>query len=301
MRVALISHSASFYTTNRLLSAAHKLGHAAELLDPVRVYLGPSGPATPEGGPIAPPHVVIPRIGDRLHRWGLSLLEAVVGAGAATAVDVETIARVHDKARTQVALQRARIPVIPTAVIRERAHIDAALTSLAAFAPDGRWIIKPVHGAQGGGVIQVDSATGANSTLDALMTRRKTSIIQPYVVAPDAPSAPSQQRDLRVLVAGGEALAAAWRIAKPGEFRTNVHQGGTVRPYAGDRAPLDWACRAAAAVGLAFAGVDLIEYDGGWAVLEVNANPGIAGVEAASRRDLATPFVTRYLKAARPL
>jgi ribosomal protein S6--L-glutamate ligase len=138
-------------------------------------------------------------------------------------------------------------------------------------------------------VALVHGRASGRSVLGALTAQRETVLVQPFVRT-------TPTRDLRVLVAGMEPLAAYWREAQGDEFRANVHRGGRAKEATDLPAgALDLALAAAKATGLPFAGIDLIETNDGLAVLEVNASPGFQGVEEATGRDLATPYVQRWM------
>lgn len=299
LRATLISHSESYYSTRRLLEAGQRLGYVMARVDPIRVVLRVAGAGSEPGATTsvpgiledgiehAVPDVVLPRIGATLQSWSLALLEAWLIRGARSAIAPTAIAHASDKVLTTLRLVAAGLPVVPTLAIREPFHVDSALDHLAADA----WIMKSRTGTGGGGVALVHGRSSARSVLGALTAQRETVLLQPFVRT-------SPTRDLRVLVAGMEPLAAYWREAHGDEFRANVHRGGKAREATSADLPdgaLDLALAAARATGLPFAGIDLIETASGLAVLEVNASPGFQGVEEATGRDLATPFVQRWM------
>lgn len=292
LSIALISHSEAYYSTRRLLEAGHRLGYAMSRLDPVRVVLSAAdnsgSPAIFEDGLEVPvPDVVMPRIGANLGPWSLALLECWMIRGARCPVSPAAIMRAADKVMTTLALVGKGIPVVPTLAIREAFHVDSALGLL----PSERWVFKSRIGTGGAGVALVHGSTSARSVLGALTANHETILVQPHVQ-----STASTTRDLRVLIAGYEPLAAYWREAQGDEFRSNVHRGGKTR-IADDlpEGALELALAAAHAMGLPFAGVDLIEGPSGLAVLEVNASPGFQGAEEAVGSDLATPFLQRWV------
>ena len=289
-RVTLISHSDTFYSTRRLLTAGADLGLAMSRVDPVRVLVelhGDRPRLTEDGAEVPVPDVVLPRIGARLARWSLGMLGAWIAAGAKSPVSPDAIARAADKLATTERLAAHGLPVVPTIAIRERFHIPHALAALGGES----WVIKRRKGTGGDGVALVHDRRSAKSVLEALIRRGKTVLVQPYV-------AMERPRDLRVLVLGGEPTAAAWRHAAQDEFRANVHRGGRAAPAELGPEARDLARRAAAAMDLPFCGVDLIETPQGLTLLEVNGSPGLEGIEAATGLDLATPYVERWVQAA---
>lgn len=291
LAIALISHSEAYYSTRRLLEAGHHLGYQMSRVDPVRVVLaanrpGDGLPAIYEDGlEVAVPDVCMPRIGAQLGPWSLAMLECWMIRGARCPVSPFAIARAADKVMTTLTLNARGVPTVPTLAVREAYHVDSALTLM----PAESWVFKSRLGTGGAGVALVQGASSARSVLGALTANHETILVQPLV-------ATTPTRDLRVLVAGYEPLCAYWREAQGDEFRSNVHRGGRTRRA--DDLPdgaLELALRAARATGLPFAGVDLIEGPSGLAVLEVNASPGFQGAEEAVGRDLATPFLQRWV------
>lgn len=294
LAITLISHSEAYYSTRRLLEAGQRLGHRMGRVDPVRVVLGMVANGT--GGAISPsifedgvevpvPDVVLPRIGANLGDWSLAMLETWRLRGARCPIAPAAIARASDKVLTTLKLIEAGLPTVPTVAVREPYHVDSAL----ALMPGASWVMKSRVGTGGGGVALVNGAMSARSVLGALTASHETILLQPYVET-------RPTRDLRVLVAGGEPLCAYWREAQGEDFRANVHRGGRTREA--DDLPagaVDLALAASFATGLPFAGIDLIESGSGLAVLEVNASPGFQGAEEATGRDLATPFLQRWV------
>jgi len=285
--VALISHSARYYSTRRLIEAGRALGYAMSRLDPVAasLTLGPGGPGIDVDGARSPvPDAVLPRIGVELAPWSAALLDAWVAAGAYSAVTGDAILRAGDKLAATARLGATGLPVLPTRALRERDHVEATLDALGG----DRWVIKRRFGSSGDGVALVRGRDSARSVLGALVIGHETVIVQPFVALDPV-------RDLRVLVLGGEPVAGMWRHALPGEFRANLHRGAAPRAAELTDATRALAARAAAAMELPFCGVDLMESEAGWVVLEVNASPGLEGIEAATGRDLATPYLERWV------
>lgn len=289
LAVTLLSHSEAYYSTRRLLEAGQRLGYAMTRLDPIRVVLvaAPRPTLLEDGREVPVPDVVLPRVGTQLQAWALALLEAWIGRGARSALTPEAILRASDKVMTALRLAEAGLPTVRTIAVREHTHVDRALD---ATGEADAWVLKTRTGTGGTGVALAHGRASARSVLGALVVDRETILVQPYVKT-------TPTRDLRVLVAGGEPIAAAWREAASGEFRANVHRGAAMRAVRGAEVPagaFELAIAAARATSLPFCGVDLIETPDGLVVLEVNGSPGFQGIEEASGVDLATPFLQRY-------
>ncbi len=285
--LAILSWSAAFYTTRRLVEAAAEAGVHTTLIDPARVVLrleAGQAPLWQDGAPLPIPRAVIPRIGSVGTRWSLALLEALEDSGAASLISHGAVAVTRDKIRATQRLLAAGLPVVPTVVSREPWHAEAAL----ALAGGPPVVLKRPEGTQGRGVVLARDLEGARSALEALTEGGRRTLVQPHR------SATRPARDLRVLVVGGRASAACWRTAGAGEFRSNVHRGATVQAATLDGTTAGLAEAAAAAVGAAVCGVDLLEVPetpGGFEVLEVNGSPGLEGIERATGRDLARELI----------
>jgi ribosomal protein S6--L-glutamate ligase len=153
-------------------------------------------------------------------------------------------------------------------------------------------ILKLLRGTQGTGVIFAESKASVESMLETIWSLGEDIMIQRFI-------AESKGRDIRVLVINGEARAAMRRIGAEGEFRSNIHRGGTGEPVKLAKAYERIAVKAAAAAGLQLAGVDILEGSSGPLVIEVNASPGFEGLEEATKRNIAKMFVEAAARAAR--
>jgi len=291
--LAILSHSRAYYSTRRLFEAAEAMnGVRPRLIDPVRVAIH-SGPAgawlSDDGQRVAAPQRVIPRIGATLTEWSLAMLDALVAGGARSVVPADSIRCAADKLASQLVLARAGLPTLPTIAVREPFHAADAIAAVGG-API---VIKMPRGTQGKTVLTAADDASALSTLMTLTTLGHLALVQKRLEMP-------RPRDLRVMVIGGKALAAGWRYAPAGDFRSNVHRGGRMKAHALTDVTRSLAETAAEAVGLNICGVDLIETSAaehGFAVLEVNASPGLEGIEGATGLDLATPMVASAVAA----
>ena len=281
--LAVVSFSDTFYTTRRLIEASRALGYETDRLDPLRcvVRVGHDGPPLQEDGKDVPvPDLVVPRVGAQLTDWGLSLLTALIGAGARCPVEPDALRLASDKLATAQRLVACGVPVVPTVAVRELLHIRDAIDAVGG----PPIVLKLRSGTQGNQVSVAPDIQSATSVIGTLVGLGHTVLLQPRI-------RPEPPRDLRVLVIGGKAVAACWRTAPPGDFRTNVHRGGTTELAELTESIAAIATTAARSIGLALCGVDLLETDDGLRVLEVNGSPGIEGIEGATGRDLATPII----------
>jgi ribosomal protein S6--L-glutamate ligase len=294
-RVAVLCAVEGLYATARLHEAARRLDWEPSTVNPGRVVLRatPSPGVFEDGAEVPAPDALIPRLTGASAAWGRAVLATWAARGVPCPVTAEALATAQDKLSTALRLHAAGVPTLPTAALREPRHADEALLGLVP-ASEGAWVVKLPDGSGGLGVARGETAASALAVAQ-LAACRGVALVQPWVrTAP--------VRDLRVLVAGLEPLAACWREAPSGDFRANFHRGATLTATPRDALPAgaeSLAIAAASALGLPFCGVDLLETPDGLAVLEVNASPGLEGLERATGQDLATPYVARWLAASR--
>lgn len=212
----------------------------------------------------------------------------------------ETIIRAKSKLQTLQTLSFYGIPVVKTVVLNEDDYLKTAVKHIGEFP----MIMKTSYSSYGQGVTIVESARSMKSTYGLLsrsIGNRNTILVQEYIEE-------SQGKDLRIFVVGGEVIACMQRIAQEGEFRSNVGQGGSGVVYSPTEEEVHLAIRAAKALELEVAGVDIIQTKNGPAIMEVNANPGFQELEEASGVNVAEKIILHaeryseeYLPAQRPL
>lgn len=291
VRILILSRKRRLYSTRRLREEAERLGHDVDVLDPLRavLLLKGDGPSILVGGrTLSRPDVVIPRVGQA----GLAYAVAVVRHFDLMRVPVLNnhgpIARAKNKLGCLQLLASRGLPVPDTLIARYPRDLDR-LIKLVGGPPV---ILKLLRGTQGTGVIFAESRASVASVLETLWSLGEDILLQRFV-------AESKGRDLRVLVVDGKARGAMRRVGVEGEFRSNIHRGGT-----GERVDLDpsharLAVAATKAVGLDVAGVDLLETSNGPLVLEVNASPGFEGLEEATGENVARVMVRAAVAAAK--
>ena len=292
MRLAFLSRSRSLYTTRRLLQAARGEGHQASVLDPLDLFmeLGAGSPALFHGGSarrLAPIDVAFPRIGAAVTEYGLAVIQQLEIMRIPVVNRTRAIALARDKMRCLQVLSHAGLPVPRTAMIRHPRQVAQALAQVGGPPV----VLKLIQGSQGIGVILLESVDAVESVLDTLWSLGQVILIQEFV-------SESRGRDLRALVLGGRVVVAMRRQARAGEFRANIHRGGTGTIVDLPEETREVASRAARIVGLEVAGVDLLEGAHGPQVMEVNSSPGFQGLEAATGLDVAGEIVRHGLAVA---
>lgn len=278
MRVLILSGKREVYSVKRLEASFAGAGHEVRVLDPFDccVAFDHARGAVLHEGERLEPDVVLPRMSARSATpYTVALVRQLEAQGALALNGAIGIEAARDKLRCLQALARAGVPVPRTLVLAKKKHLDATLSEVGLPA-----IVKLLSGTQGIGVMIAESDEALRTLLETLWGMRQDSIVQRFVRE-------ASGRDVRAFVVGGRVVAAMRRTAPRGEFRANVHRGATAEPLELDRASNDLARRAADVLGLAVAGVDLLEASDGALVLEVNSSPGLEGIEKASRVDIA--------------
>jgi ribosomal protein S6--L-glutamate ligase len=279
LRVALLSREPSNFSTSRLVQAGENRGHAVEVIDTLRCYMAidASAPEVHIDGRRLPRFdAVIPRVGASVTAYGTAVIRQLETTGTYCLNGSEGIVASRDKLHAHQVLARARIGMPKTAFAASPKDTDN-LIGLVGHAPI---IVKLLESSQGKGVVLAETQKAAQSVISAFRGLKANFLVQQFVKEAGG-------EDVRCLVIAGKVVASMKRRAADGEFRSNLHQGGTAEPVRLTREERDTAVRAAKAFGLGMAGVDLLRSDDGPKVLEVNSSPGIEGIERATGRDIA--------------
>ena len=283
MKLAILSRNARLYSTRRLVEAARARGHTVRVLDPLRCYMRIAADGFAmhyKGRPLKGYDAVIPRIGTSVSRYGNAVLHQFELMGCHTPSPSAAIVRARDKLRCHQLLAAEGIGM-PATVFGDNPDDTADLLSMLGPPPH---VIKLNEGTQGAGVMLTEKLSSSRSVVEALRGLYATFLVQEFV-------AEAQGSDLRCLVVGDRVVAAMRREAPEGDFRANLHRGGSAAPAKPSARERALAVRAARVLGLGVAGVDLVHSARGPLVLEVNASPGLEGVEAVSGVDVAGAIV----------
>lgn len=283
MRILVLSRNAALYSTSRLVLAARARGHEVSVIDPLdfQIVVSRGKPTLHVAGyPVPRFDLVVPRIGASITNYGLAVVRQFDLMGVPVLNGAIAIARSRDKLRALQLLTRSGLDVPTTVCARSPAGLDAAL-SLVGGCPA---IVKLQQGTQGIGTMIAETPQSMNALLETLWAMGQDIILQEYVRE-------SKGRDVRAIVVGGRVIAAMRRVAKPGEFRSNLHRGGRGGAVVLPPAYRRMAIRAAELMGLEVAGVDMLEGRAGPRILEVNSSPGLEGIERATGRDVAGAII----------
>ena len=283
MKIGILSRKATLYSTSRLIEACRQRGADVLVLDPLQcvVKLSKKRPEVfHENERVTGLDGIVPRIGASITFYGLAVLRQFEMTGVFSANESQAIARSRDKLRSLQLLSRHDIGIPPTAFARRREDIRSAIRKVGGTPV----ILKLMEGTQGKGVILAESVKSAESVLDAMSTLRQNILIQAFIEEAGG-------TDYRAIVVGGRVVAAMTRRAPEGEFRSNLHRGGTAEGVELEPAYAEMAVHAAEVLGLNIAGVDMIPSKEGPMVLEVNSSPGLEGIEGATGVDVAGAMI----------
>ena len=279
LRVALLSREPANYSTARLVQEGESRGHAVEVIDTLRCYMAIDALAPEvhiDGRRLPRFDAVIPRVGASVTEYGTAVIRQLETMGTYCLNGSDGIMASRDKLHAHQVLARARIGMPKTAFAASPKDTDN-LIGLVGKAP---LIVKLLESSQGKGVVLAETQKAAQSVISAFRGLRANFLVQQFVREAGG-------EDIRCLVIAGKVVAAMKRRAAEGEFRSNLHQGGTAAPARLTKEERDTAARAARAFNLGMAGVDLLRSNDGPKVLEVNSSPGIEGIERATGRDIA--------------
>lgn len=283
MKIAILSRSKNIYSTAQLVEAAEKRGHEVLLLDHMKCVL-----VIEKGRPhiyyqgkeITGINAVIPRIGASVTFYGAAVVRQFEMMKIFTAVESQALVRSRDKLRSLQILARAGIGMPKTAFANQTKDIENLVQSVGG-AP---CIIKLLEGTQGIGVILAESKKVATSVIEAFLKLDAAMLVQEFI-------GEAKGADIRAFVIDGQVVGAMKRQAKDGEFRSNLHRGGTAEVIQLSPEERATAIKAAKKLGLGIAGVDMLQSERGPLVMEVNSSPGLEGIQKATGIDIAGKII----------
>ncbi len=292
MKIALLSRNRRLYSTRRLIEAAEARGHEVQVIDILRCYMNivSRNPSVHlEGKQLEAFDAVIPRIGASVTSYGTSVLRQFEVMGVYTLIESVALARSRDKLRSLQLLSRKGIG-LPITGFANKPGDTKDLVKMVGGAP---LVIKLLEGTQGIGVVLAETSKAAESVIEAFMGLQANILVQEFIEEAGG-------SDIRCLVVGGKVVAAMRRQAPEGEFRSNLHRGGSASLVKITPEERQTAVSAAKILGLSVAGVDLLRSNRGPLVMEVNSSPGLEGIESASGKDVAGIIIEHLEKNARP-
>lgn len=293
MRIDILSRNANLYSTRRLREAAESKGHEVAIVDYVRCFMNITThkPSVVYQGKVltVDAQAVIPRIGASHTFYGTAVVRQFEMAGVYCMNESQAITRSRDKLRALQILSRQGLG-LPVTGFAHSTKDTAGLIDLVGGAP---LVVKLLEGTQGIGVVLCETNKAAESVIEAFRGLDANILIQEFVK--EAGGA-----DIRAFVVGGKVVAAMKRQGAPGEFRSNLHRGGTAEKIKLTPEERSTAVRAAKALGLNVAGVDLLRSNHGAVIMEVNSSPGLEGIEGATGIDVAGKVIEFIEQNAKP-
>lgn len=284
MHIAIMSRNKNLYSTRRLMEAVQDRGHEMSLVDPLRCYMN-IVPHAPEihyrGKKLEGIDAIIPRIGASITFYATAVLRQFEMTGVYPLNESVAISRSRDKLRSMQLLSRKGIGLPTTGF----AHSPDDTDDLLDLVGGNSYVIKLTEGTQGKGVVLTETRGAAESVIDAFRGLDAHFLVQEFVRE-------AKGADIRCFVIGGKVVASMKRQGKEGEFRSNLHRGGTASVIRITPEERSTAVRAARIMGLNVAGVDLLRSNHGPVVMEVNSSPGLEGIEGATGKDIAGQIVS---------
>ncbi len=285
MKIAILSRSSYIYSTSRLIEEAKNRGHKVVVVDPLKCNL-----VMEKNEPNI--HVVkhklervdaiIPRIGSSITHYGSAVIRQFEMMNVFTALNSNALLRSRDKLRSMQLLSRESIDFPKTFYTNMNSSLEAE--EILEFVGGAPIVVKVLEGTQGVGVMLLETKMAAISVIQAMHSLQAKIMVQEYIKEAGG-------KDLRVLIVNNKVVGAMVREGKEGDFRSNLHRGGTATPAKLSKEERFVALQACKAMGLQVAGVDLIRSDRGPLVLEVNSSPGLEGIEAATGVNIAESII----------
>ncbi|MDT8317520.1 MAG: 30S ribosomal protein S6--L-glutamate ligase [bacterium] len=291
MKIGILSRKPELYSTSRLKEAAKKRGHEVRVIDPLRCYMDITSkkPAIYYKGELLEGYnAIIPRIGASITFYGTAVLRQFEMMGVYSINESVAISRSRDKLRSLQLLARKGIGLPVTGF----AHSTKYTKDLIKVVGGAPLVVKLLEGTQGIGVVLTETQKAAESVIEAFRGLKAHFLVQEFIEEAGG-------SDVRCFVIGDKVIAAMKRQGVEGEFRSNLHRGGSSSQVKITPEERNTAVRAAKIMGLGVAGVDILRSNKGPVVMEVNSSPGLKGIEEATGRDVAESIIIHIEKHAK--
>lgn len=287
MKIAVLSRNPELYSTRRLVEAGEKRNHEMIVIDHAKcdLVIEKKKPQIYYKGKVLEGiDAIIPRIGASITFYGTAVVRQFEMMKIFTTLESQALVRSRDKLRSLQVLSRAGLGMPKTAFSNYSKNVSSIIEQVGG-AP---CIIKLLEGTQGVGVVLAETQSAAESVLEAFNGLQAKVIVQEFI-------AEAKGADLRVFVVDGTIVGAMKRQGKEGEFRSNLHRGGSATIIELSEEEENAALKAAKSLGLGICGVDMLQSKSGPMILEVNSSPGLEGIEAATKVDIAKSII-RYIE-----
>lgn len=283
MNLKILSRNSQLYSTRRLVEAGLKRGHSVEVIDPLKcdLIIEKRNPVVYyKGRHLETTDAIIPRIGASITYYGTAVVRQFEMMSCFTTTASEALVMSRDKLRSLQVLSKSKLGM-PKTIFTNYSRDVAEVIDHVGGAP---LIIKLLEGTQGLGVVLAETPNAAESVIEAFNGLEARVIIQEFIKE-------AKGADIRAFVVDGQIVGAMKRQAKKGEFRSNLHRGGTAKIIKLSNEEENTAIKAAKAMGLGVAGVDMLQSERGPLILEVNSSPGLEGIERATGKDIAKTII----------
>jgi len=287
MKIIILSRNSNLYSTKRLVEAAKKRKHEVEVIDPLMcdIVIEKKSPQIIFKGKILECDAIIPRIGASVTFYGTAVVRQFEMMKVFSAVESQALVRSRDKLRSLQVLSRAGLGM-PKTVFSN--YAKDSVQSVIDYVGGAPLVIKLLEGTQGLGVVLAETNNAAESVIEAFNGLQARIIVQEFIKE-------SKGADIRVFIVDGVVVGAMKRQGKEGEFRSNLHRGGSANIIELTDDEENAALKAAKSLGLGICGVDLLQSARGPLILEVNSSPGLEGIETATKKDIASTII-RYIE-----
>ena len=283
LRIGILTQAPDNYSNGRMIEAAESRGHVIDCIYTSRCYMSINA-HKPEihydGKPLPRYDAIIPRIGSSLTFYGMAVVRQFEAMGVYCLNNAAPIGNSRDKLLAHQVLSRHGLDMPETAFAKS-SHDTQGILELVGGAPV---VVKLLESTQGKGVVLADSRAGASAIIDAFRGLNAHFLVQEFVKEANG-------SDLRCFVVDGKVVASMIRTAADGDFRSNVHQGGSVKKVRLSKTERRAAVKAAKILKLNVAGVDILRSATGPKILEVNSSPGLQGIEQATGKDIAGEII----------
>lgn len=289
MKIGILSRNSSLYSTSRLVEAAEQLGHEVEVIDHLKcdIVIEQDNPKIYyKSKKIDYIDAIIPRIGASVTFYGAAVVRQFEMMDVFSAVHSQALVRSRDKLRSLQLLASSGVGLPKTVFTNYSKEVKKLIESVGG-AP---LIVKLLEGTQGHGVVLGPTKKAAESIIEAFHAMKARVIVQEFI-------SESKGADIRAFVVDGKVVGAMKRQGKEGEFRSNLHQGGSSQLIKLSKSEREAALTAARAMDLQIAGVDMLQSERGPLILEVNSSPGLEGIEKTTEKDIASTII-RYIEKA---
>lgn len=284
MNIVILSRNKDLYSTRRLVEEAEKRNHIVEVIDPLSCDLiieNEKPTILYKDKYLDYVDAIIPRIGASVTYYGCAVVRQFEMMNVFSSVSSDAIIRSRDKLRSFQHLSKAGVDMPKTVFTNYSRDVEKVIAQVGGTPV----VIKLLEGTQGIGVVLAESKIAAESLLEAFNGLEARALIQEYI-------AEAKGADLRALIVDEQVVGAMKRQGKEGEFRSNLHRGGTYEHYKLSDAEIKIAIKAARKLKLPICGVDLLQSDRGPLVMEINSTPGLEGIESASKKNIAQAIIT---------